>query len=185
MAPIPRSDVRATHRVQPAGARSLLWHDPFMTPFQSPAGDIAYLIQTSVGPVFLVSGVGVTLNVLTTRLARIIDRARVFETQLAAGTEPPAQLAEMRHALIVLARRARHISRAMTFATLSALLAAIVVVLLFADAFIRWNIGAAIATMFIASLLSLVGAFVEFLIEVRIATAALRIGEHAHRHPPR
>ena len=155
-----------------------------MTPFESPAVDIAHLIQTSVGPVFLVSGVGVTLNVLTTRLARIIDRSRAFEAQLAAGVDSAAHLAEIWHELAVLARRAGHINRAITLATLSALLVAIVVVMLFADAFIRWNIGAAIAAVFVASLLSLVGAFFVFLVEVRLGTATLRIGERARRHPP-
>lgn len=152
-----------------------------MTPFQSPGADIAHLIQTSVGPVFLVSGVGVTLNVLTTRLARIIDRSRLFEAQLATGQEPEAHVAEIRHELVVLARRAGLISRAITLATLSALLAAVVVVMLFTDAFIRWNIGAAIAAVFVASLLSLVGAFFVFLVEVRIGTAMLRIGERGRR----
>jgi hypothetical protein len=37
--------------------------------------DIAHGIQLAVAPVFLLSGVGVTLTVLTNRLARIIDRA--------------------------------------------------------------------------------------------------------------
>jgi hypothetical protein len=152
-----------------------------MTPFESSGADIAHLIQTSVGPVFLVSGVGVTLNVLTTRLARIIDRSRSFEARLATGQEPPAQVAELRHELRVLARRARYINHAITLATLSALLTAVVVILLFADAFIRWNIGVVIAGVFVASLLALVGAFVEFLIEVRIGTATLRIGERDRR----
>jgi len=152
-----------------------------MTPFESPAADIAHLIQTSVGPVFLVSGVGVTLNVLTTRLARIIDRSRAFESQLASGQEAAAHVAEIRHELVVLARRAGLINRAITLATLSALLAAVVVVMLFADAFIRWNIGAAIAGVFVASLLSLVGAFFVFLLEVRLGTATLRIGERSRR----
>lgn len=147
-----------------------------MTPLDSPVADIAHLIQTSVGPVFLVSGVGVTLNVLTTRLARIIDRSRAFETQLAAGLTEAPHGADIRHELDVLARRARHINRAITFAAVSALLTAIVVVLLFADAFVRWNIGGPIAAVFVASLLCLVAAFFEFLIEVRIATATLVIG---------
>ena len=81
----------------------------------------------------------------------------------------------------MLARRAGLINRAITLATLSALLAAVVVILLFADAFIRWNIGAAIAAVFVASLLSLVGAFFVFLLEVRIGTATLRIGERGRR----
>ena len=38
--------------------------------------DIARLIQSSIAPVFLFSGVAATLSVLTHRLSRIVDRAR-------------------------------------------------------------------------------------------------------------
>jgi len=38
--------------------------------------DIARLIQSSIAPVFLFSGVAATLSVLTNRLSRIVDRAR-------------------------------------------------------------------------------------------------------------
>jgi len=38
--------------------------------------DIARLIQVALAPIFLISAIGVTLNVLTSRLARIVDRAR-------------------------------------------------------------------------------------------------------------
>ena len=40
--------------------------------------EIAHLIQLSVAPVFLLTGIGTLLNVLSGRLARIIDRARVL-----------------------------------------------------------------------------------------------------------
>ena len=36
--------------------------------------DIAHLIQIALTPIFLISAIGVTLNVLTSRLARIVDR---------------------------------------------------------------------------------------------------------------
>jgi hypothetical protein len=39
--------------------------------------DIAHLIQVALTPIFLISAIGVTLNVLTSRLSRIVDRARV------------------------------------------------------------------------------------------------------------
>jgi len=38
--------------------------------------DIAHAIELAVAPVFLLSGIGVFLGVLTNRLARIVDRAR-------------------------------------------------------------------------------------------------------------
>ena len=43
---------------------------------------IAHIIQLSVAPVFLLTGVATLLNVLSGRLARIIDRARVLEKEL-------------------------------------------------------------------------------------------------------
>ena len=47
--------------------------------------DIAHLIQVALTPIFLISAIGVTLNVLTSRLARIVDRARAMEK----AAEPP------------------------------------------------------------------------------------------------
>jgi hypothetical protein len=53
---------------------------------------IARAIQLAVAPVFLLSGVGVTLGVLATRLGRIIDRARFLEGR-AKDPEAPAHIA--------------------------------------------------------------------------------------------
>ena len=44
---------------------------------------VAHVIQLSVAPVFLLSGIGAMLAVMTNRLARVIDRARVLEGKLA------------------------------------------------------------------------------------------------------
>ena len=44
--------------------------------------DIAHLIQVALTPIFLISAIGVTLSVLTSRLARIVDRARAMEDRL-------------------------------------------------------------------------------------------------------
>ena len=45
---------------------------------------LAQAVQLSVAPVFLLAGVGATLNVLASRLGRIIDRARIMEEKLPA-----------------------------------------------------------------------------------------------------
>jgi len=47
---------------------------------------VAHAIQLSVAPVFLLSGIGAMLAVMTNRLSRIIDRARVLEAQLCTTT---------------------------------------------------------------------------------------------------
>ncbi len=143
--------------------------------------DIAHLIQVALTPIFLISAIGVTLSVLTSRLARIVDRARAME-QILRRPDHQDDGRDLHGALGVLARRARCINAAITLITLSALFIALVVVMLFVGAFLRWNLSAFIACMFILSMLSLCAALLAFLIEVRIATNTLQIGIAASRH---
>jgi len=59
---------------------------------------------------------------------------------------------------------------------IAALLVALVVVTLFANAFLRSELGLLIALLFVGAMVCLSAAFIAFFIEVRLATAALRIG---------
>lgn len=135
--------------------------------------DITHLIQLAVAPVFLLSGVGVTLGVLTNRLARIVDRARVAERDVQSHDGDTT--AEERR-LKVLRLRARYINFAIAASTVSAVLVSLCVVLLFVHALGGWSLTTAIAVVFVASMLSLTVGLVAFLVEVRISTATLRIG---------
>jgi hypothetical protein len=141
--------------------------------------DVAHLIQVALTPIFLISAIGVTLNVLTNRLARIVDRARAMEDILRRPDQPQQEGRGLHTTLGVLARRARYINAAITLITLSALFIAVVVVMLFVNAFLRWDLSAFIAGMFILSMVSLCAALLAFLIEVRIATNTLQIGIEA------
>jgi hypothetical protein len=152
------------------------------TAFLHQSVDIAHLIQVALTPIFLISAIGVTLNVLTSRLARVVDRARVMEDRVRAALNSPGSK-QIHDTLGVLERRAGWINAAITLITLSALFIALVVVMLFVNAFLRWDLSVFIACMFIVSMLTLAAALLAFLIEVRIATKTLRIGiEQASRH---
>lgn len=135
--------------------------------------DIAHLIQTSVAPVFLLSGVAATLGVLTSRLARAVDRARSIEAKLETHTGDPQHLL---YDLEILVRRARYLNTAISLSVISAVMVALVVVTLFANAFFEAGLALTIALLFVGAMLLLTGAFVAFFIEVRVATMALRIG---------
>jgi multidrug efflux pump subunit AcrB len=137
--------------------------------------DIAHLIQVALTPIFLISAIGVTLNVLTSRLARIVDRARVIEDR-ALHPDHINDARELGLQLKILERRSRWINAAIALIILSALFIALVVVMLFVNAFLRWELAAFIAAMFILSMFTLAAALLAFLIEVRIATRTLRIG---------
>ena len=141
-----------------------------------PSTDIAHLIQSSVAPVFLLTGVAAMLGVLTNRLARIVDRARTIELRL---ENHPGMARELHEELRVLARRSRYINFAISLCALAAVMVASVVVTLFANAFFGLGLAGVIALLFVGSLLVLAIAFIAFFVEVRYATAALRIG-HPH-----
>lgn len=138
--------------------------------------DIAHLIQAAIAPVFLLSGVAAMLGVLTNRLARIVDRARTLEARLAAQ---PEMLPKLLDDLKVLASRARYVNVAISLCTIAALLVALVVVTLFANAFLGVQLTKEIALLFVGAMLCLSAAFIVFFIEVRLATLSLRIG-HPH-----
>jgi Protein of unknown function (DUF2721) len=136
---------------------------------------IAHIIQLAIAPVFLLSGTGALLAVLTNRLGRIIDRGRALE-ELLGAVEPPRERAEMVVELNALVRRARLINLAISLCTASALLVCLVIVALFVGDFVTVPISGWVAALFIAAMLLLIVALVSFLREVRIATMTLRFG---------
>jgi hypothetical protein len=137
--------------------------------------EIGHVIQLAVAPVFLLSGVGIILTVLTNRLARVVDRARRLEDAAESATH--AQREAIHGQLRVMARRVRLMNRAITLSTVSALLVAFVVVTIFLGAFFDFNTSLPIAGMFILAMLSLIGALLFFLREVFLSISTLRIGE--------
>ena len=78
-------------------------------------GDIGHIIQLSVAPVFLLTGVGTNLMVLTNRLGRITDRSRVLEDKL--RTVDPVHHADLKAELVTLYPRAHLINRAIVLST--------------------------------------------------------------------
>ncbi len=102
-------------------------------------GDVAHAIQLSLTPVFLLNGVGVLLAMLTSRLARIVDRARVLEERLPTASEQDVH--DIHTVLDTTRRRARLMNRAITLGTVAALLVALLVALMFAAEFVPFPHG--------------------------------------------
>lgn len=135
---------------------------------------LAQVIQLAVAPVFLLAGVGQTLNVLASRIGRIIDRARAMEERLPAADQDLAR--ELHERLETLSRRATLINRAIGLSVVSGLLVSLVVASLFVSAMLRVDMALPIAITFVVALLSLAIALMLFLREVFIATASLTFG---------
>jgi hypothetical protein len=88
--------------------------------------DLVPILQMAIGPVILISGGGLLLLSMTNRLGRVIDRSRLLAESLrkAAQENQPRITAQLK----VLARRARLVQLAIILATLSMLLAAVLVI---------------------------------------------------------
>jgi|SRR5688500_11259392 hypothetical protein len=135
---------------------------------------LAQVIQLAVAPVFLLAGVGATLNVLASRIGRIIDRARSMEERLAVSHDDVAR--DIHERLQVLSRRATLINRAIALCVLSGLLVSLVVAALFITSSLRIDLAAPIAVAFVMALLSLAASLLLFLREVFLATSSLSFG---------
>src|SRR5262245_22918841 len=116
--------------------------------------NVAKLIQLALGPVFLISGVGITLSMLTARLARIVDRARSLEDRREHAKDEQ-RIKHIDEDLRFIVRRTRYINSAILLATIAGLFTALVVTLLFASEFIRMSAGGVIAALFVLSLICL------------------------------
>jgi hypothetical protein len=133
--------------------------------------EIGHIIQLAIAPVFLLTGVGTNMLVLTNRLARIIDRTRSLEERLDEAAESSARQHQMRLAeLEILFRRAKKINRAIFLSTSCALLICMVVAGLFIADAMNLRLASVIAGFFVLAMLSLTGSFIYLLREVLLAT---------------
>jgi hypothetical protein len=141
---------------------------------------VAETVRLALAPVFLLSGIGAFLNVLASRLSRIVDRSRDIEPQLLAsrGTEHDRWLDGLR----ILDRRMSLINWATGLSVTSAVLTCLVVVLLFAANLTRIHLGNAIAVLFMASMLTIGAGFAVFLAETTIAARAVRVRTDLLQH---
>lgn len=136
--------------------------------FGDPA-DGARAIQLALAPVFLLTGIAGILNVLASRLARIIDRARRL-------TENPGPIPRdtIVYEIGTLERRRHLASVAITSCTLSALLVCLVIVLLFLEALLAIPLKWLEGVVFTGSTLALVVGLTYFLREINVATQNVR-----------
>jgi hypothetical protein len=144
--------------------------------------DIPQAIQLALGPVFLLTGIAGMLNVMTGRLARIIDRGRrLTENPLPQGEPVRESLAVE---LACLERRRHLASAAITSCTLAALLVCMVIATLFLEEMLDAPLKAVVGILFTGSTLTLVVGLAFFLREVHLATQTVRIPSSRGGLPP-
>lgn len=136
------------------------------------------VLQTAIGPVILISGVGLLILSMTNRLGRVIDRARILDSQI-----PSISLADQgrkKAQLVILWKRAQFIRVSIILTACSALFAALLVVILFLTALLDLEIAWLITILFILCMLSLIGALITFIQDINQSLSALKLELEGH-----
>ncbi len=131
------------------------------------------IVQTAVSPVILISGVGLLILSMTNRFGRVLDRSRLVRDKL--QNAPEGERKRLGSQLKILIKRARLLRLAISFATLSALVAAILVIALFFTAFLHAEAVLLNAIVFIVCLVSLILSLLVFLRDVNLSLSALSL----------
>ena len=135
--------------------------------------EIIPVLQVAIGPVILISGVGLLLLTMTNRLGRAIDRARALARDLRERREPDRE--QVLAQVVIIYRRARVIRLTIALAALSVLLAAVLIIALFLSALSKWDQGLLIGLVFIVSMAALIASLLTFIYDIHLSLVALRL----------
>jgi hypothetical protein len=138
---------------------------------QTPA--IVTALQQAVGPVVVISGVGLLLLTMTNRLGRIVDRSRALARQARIATGDERETA--RAQLHILHDRAELVRWAIALASVCVLFVALLIISLFVAALFGVEIAWLSAALFIVSMVSLIASLVFFLRDINKSLHATRL----------
>jgi hypothetical protein len=131
------------------------------------------VLQVAIGPVILISGVGLLLLSFTNRFGRAIDRSRALGHELrGVGQEERERLIEQIH---IIYRRARVIRLSIIMAALSLLLTAVLIIVLFLTALLRVEGGLLIVIIFTFCMVFLIVSLLAFIRDIQLSLNALRL----------
>ncbi|TPE63310.1 DUF2721 domain-containing protein [Sandaracinobacter neustonicus] len=143
---------------------------------------LAQTIQLAIAPVFLLTAIGGFLSAITTRLGRVIDRARKLES-----TDPKD---DVERSLIIselssLDRRMLLANRAVGLSVSSALTICTLIAVLFVSAVSPFHPDQLVPVLFILAILLLMAALLMFALEIRISIRTVRVRAELIYQAPR
>ena len=134
--------------------------------------ELVPLLQIAVGPVILISGIGLLLLSMTNRFARVIDRTRqVAEASRHAPPDEPRYMAQIQ----MLLRRANLLRLAIILAVASVLCAAILVITIFMTALLRSDAALHIVILFLTCMALLIASLIVFIQDLNLSLEAMNI----------
>lgn len=131
------------------------------------------ILQTAIGPVILISGVGLLLLTMTNRLGQTVSRIRQLNDGILKSDE--AGMKRIGSQISILWRRAKLIRMAILLASASALVVSVLVIALFFMALWHIEIAWVIVLLFMISLGCPIGSLVVFIYDVNQSLVALKL----------
>ena len=137
--------------------------------------DIVTVLQIAMAPAFLLVGIGAMLNLFAGRLARIIDRSRDLQAlyKTTTGMDHDLVVAELGDLQV----RLRVVNSAIFLSVVSAIIACMLIGMLFIMGLASVDLSWGVAGAFVVSISLLSLALVQFLREVRIGVRDFMIRE--------
>jgi hypothetical protein len=129
------------------------------------------VLQIALGPVILISGVGLLILSMTNRLGRTIDRSRQLIAERQRCSETDRVRVDLQ--LGILWRRARLLRAAISLAGIAVLLDALLMILLFLGSLVELPIAVVIALSFAACMTAVIGSILYFLRDINLSLRAL------------
>ena len=148
----------------------------------TPVRELIPVLQVAIGPVILISGVGLLLLTLTNRYGRTIDRSRQLVGELRECSETDRQRLDGQ--VEILYRRARLLRLSILLAGVSVLLASVLIIVLFLTALWKLEVGLLMSLLFIACMVSLSGSLVAFIRDINLSLGALKLELEYRREAP-
>ena len=129
------------------------------------------LMQSSISPIILISGVGLLLLSFTNRLGRVIDRLRHIVKELKDGKDDDIKKIQ----IPILYKRGRILRSAITSISFTILCASLMILLLFLGYFTQFHVETVFISFFVLAIIGLIISIILFMWDVAVSLKALKI----------
>lgn len=135
--------------------------------------EIAKILQVSISPVALISGVGLIVLSQTNRFGRIVDRARQLEREFNNVDEKGKKI--IKAEINILYKRSRILLLAVSTSLISIFFVSLLVITLFGIFYFKKDLSIFIVFCFVASLFSLIISVLFFITDMTLSLKALKL----------
>ena len=133
------------------------------------------ILQLAIGPVILISGVGLLLLTLTNRFGRMVDRSRLLNQELERESLAPGEASRLQAQIDILHRRAEILRRSIILGAITVLLVGVLILVLFLSALLKVEAGPLIIAIFCLGQLALIGSMLAFIRDMNLSLKAVRL----------